>query len=198
MFGTNIALPRLLGQQPGPDGAGLGMSLTESSLVLMLGGLVMMVVSPIAGRMIDKHGARPFLIGGAIIIVATYAVFLLLLTNHNPWLFALVNAVNGIGIGIGFAAMPTLIMQAVPPTETAAANGLNTLMRTIGTTSAAALMGMVFAHALVSIDGVEFITLEGFQTAFLMGAGCGVVSAILAACIPRHQEDYGRTAIADE
>jgi len=198
MFGTNIALPRLLGQEEGPDGVGLGLSLTQSSLVLMLGGLVMMVVSPIAGRMIDRHGARPFLIGGAVIIVGTYGAFLLMLTEHNPWLLALVNAINGIGIGIGFAAMPTLIMQAVPPTETAAANGLNTLMRTIGTTSAAALMGMVFAHSIVTVDGMELITLEGFRMAFFMGAVCGVVGAILAACIPRHHESYGRTAIAEE
>ncbi len=51
----------------------------------------------------------------------------------------------GAGVGLAYAAMPALIMGAVPLRESAAANSLNTLMRSIGTTSAAAVVGVMLA-----------------------------------------------------
>lgn len=42
----------------------------------------------------------------------------------------------GIGTALAFAAMPILIMSSVPITETASANGLNSLARSIGTSLA--------------------------------------------------------------
>ncbi len=47
--------------------------------------------------------------------------------------------------------MPSLIMTAVPRTETAAANGLNTLMRSLGTSSSNAVMGAVLACSTATI-----------------------------------------------
>jgi hypothetical protein len=40
-------------------------------------------------------------------------------------------------------------MGAVDPSETGAANGLNTLMRSIGTSVSSAVIGMVLAHTSV-------------------------------------------------
>ncbi|MBG6054875.1 putative MFS family arabinose efflux permease [Salinibacterium sp. CAN_S4] len=57
------------------------------------------------------------------------------------WLFILVRAL-GLGVGFAYTAMPTLIMQSVPPHETAAANGLNSVMRTLGSTFPATLVGV--------------------------------------------------------
>jgi len=50
-----------------------------------------------------------------------------------------------VGIAVCFAAMPVLIMQAVPITETAAANGLNTVVRSIGTSTSSACVAAVLA-----------------------------------------------------
>ena len=42
------------------------------------------------------------------------------------------NLVMSIGIGLAFAAMPNLIVEAVPPEETGQATGVNTLVRSVG------------------------------------------------------------------
>ena len=43
-----------------------------------------------------------------------------------------------IGAALAYSAIPLLIMDAVPSTETAAANSLNSLMRMLGTSSCSA------------------------------------------------------------
>ena len=42
------------------------------------------------------------------------------------------NIVLSIGIGLAFAAMPNLIFDAVPQSETGEATGFNTLVRSVG------------------------------------------------------------------
>ena len=100
-------------------------------------------------------------------------------------LILLLNIFIGIGIGLGYAAMPTLIMQAVPVQETGAANGLNTLMRALGTSVAAAAVATILANSSVVFEGVPVPTSGGFQAAF----GCGLVAAaacaLIAAFIPK-------------
>ena len=41
-------------------------------------------------------------------------------------------ALMGVGIGLAFAALGNLIVQAVPPEQTGVASGMNTVMRTLG------------------------------------------------------------------
>ncbi len=51
----------------------------------------------------------------------------------------------GIGIGLAFAALGNLIVQAVPPHQTGAASGMNTVLRTLG----GALGGQIAATFVV-------------------------------------------------
>ena len=58
-----------------------------------------------------------------------------------------------IGTALCFSAMPTLIMNWVPVTETASANSLNALLRTIGTSTCAAIGGTFLAAFTVDVGG---------------------------------------------
>lgn len=49
--------------------------------------------------------------------------------------------------------MPALIMQAVPASETGAANGRNASMRSLGTSVAAAVVGAVLAQSATESGG---------------------------------------------
>ncbi len=80
--------------------------------------------------------------------------------------------------------MPALIMAAVPATETAAANGLNTLMRSLGTSSSAAVVGVVLAHMTTTFEGVALPSESGFRLAFVLGVGSALLALLLATFIP--------------
>jgi MFS family permease len=106
----------------------------------------------------------------------------------SVWQLVVVSAVIGAGIGLAYGAMPALIMGAVPVSETAAANSLNTLMRAIGTSISSAVAGSVLAQLTVQFGP----SLVPSDTAFrlIMGLGCATALAALgiATFIPGRRE----------
>ena len=74
--------------------------------------------------------------------------------------FFAVDPVRGAGIGFTFGAMPALIMGAVPASETGAANSLNTLMRSIGTSSASAVAAVPEPTTLAVVAGGALVFLR--------------------------------------
>ena len=181
LFSSQIAFPQLL-ELPSAAG-GLGMPLLQASLFLMPAGLAMLVMSPVAGRLERRWGPKPLLIAGAAIMGSGYVVALLseLRAGH----ILVINILIGIGIGLGYAAMPTLIMRAVPASETGAANGLNTLMRSLGTATAAAVIAAVLTRSTVQVGGMPVPSTDGFHAAFLFGLGAAVLCTVIAVFIPR-------------
>jgi MFS family permease len=94
------------------------------------------------------------------------------------------NVLVSIGVGFAFASMPALINAAVPTSETAAANGINALARSLGTSISSAVVGAILAGLTMSVAGAEFPTLEAFHVALLVAAGAAGVAAVLALLIP--------------
>lgn len=181
LFSSSIVFPQLL-QLPESSG-GLGLTLVDASLILVPAGLAMLAMAPIAGRIVRRVGPKPLLVTGAIIIALAYLSAVLV--QPNVWLVLVVNMMIGIGIGLGYAAMPTLIMLAVPVGETGAANGLNTLMRALGTSIAAAVVAAVLAGSAGAAGGTGAPTETGFFLALVLGLAAAAACGILASFIPK-------------
>ncbi len=180
LFASNVAYPQLL-ELPAP--AGFGLSLLNASLVIAPAGLVMMVLSPYSGRLARTVGPRLLLILGAIALIVAYGFTLLL--SSEVWHILVANLLVGVGIGFGYAAMPMLIMRSVPQSETGASNGLNALFRSLGTSTAAAIIGAVLASLSVTQGGVQVPTASAFEVAFILGGAAAVVALVLALFIPQ-------------
>jgi hypothetical protein len=75
-------------------------------------------------------------------------------------------------------------MSSVPQSETAAANGFNTLMRSLGTSIGSAVIGVILAQMTTTMGGHSFASESGFRTALLIGGGLALVSALIATVIP--------------
>ncbi|TVT21154.1 MFS transporter [Amycolatopsis acidiphila] len=181
LYATQLVPPQLL-QLPAATGYGLGQSMIIAGLCVAPSGLLMMAVSPLGARLTAARGPKVSLLCGIVVLAVSYAAGLALL--HEAWQLALFSAMAGIGVGLAYAAMPALIIDAVPASETAAANGLNTLMRSIGTSSSSAVVGMVLAHLTTDFRGTPVPALAGFRTAFLIGCGACVLALLVASFIP--------------
>ena len=155
-------------------------------------GLVMFFTSPVAARLSAARGPRTSLLLGAAIVAITFAVGTQLTTE--VWHVVLISTFVGLGVGFAYAAMPTLIMNAVPPTETAAANGLNSVMRTLGSTVASTVVGVILSTHIAVADGIAVPTTQGFQMAFVLGAAVAVAGVVLTLFIPRSRPRYDNTA----
>jgi len=194
LFASSIVFPQLL-QLPA-SGGGMGLTLLQSSFVLMPAGLAMLAMSPVAGRLQRRYGPKPLLASGAIVIAISYLGAVLV--DLQFWHVLLINTLIGIGIGLGYAAMPALIMRAVPVSETGAANGLNNLMRALGTTVAAAIIAGVLTQSATVSNGVSVPGADGFSMAFVLGLGAAVVCAVIALFIPHPKPHPGETEAIED
>ncbi|WEJ31389.1 MFS transporter [Devosia sp. SD17-2] len=179
LYAAMIAFPQLL-QLP-IEAGGLGVPLLQASLVLMPSGLAMLAMSPIAGRLLVRIGPKWLLVVGAAIIGLAYLSAVVL--PPGILVVCLSNTIIGVGIGLSYAAMPSLVMRSVPISQTASANGLNTLMRSLGTAFAAAIVAAILSHSASAAGGI-YPTEDGFRFSLLLGLIASVVGAILAALIP--------------
>ncbi|MET0828910.1 MAG: MFS transporter [Microbacterium sp.] len=181
LFTSNIVYPQLL-ELPWSVG-GFGVSMIGASLVMMSPGAIMLALAPVAGTLSRRFGPRvPLLIGAAFLTLA-YGYGLLFSTEI--WQVVVTNLLIGLGVGFGYAAIPSLIMRTVPEHASAASNGLNTLFRSLGTSMAAASIGSVLAVMSRSEGGAATPTPQAFDVAILMGLIASAVALVLAVTIPR-------------
>jgi MFS family permease len=137
---------------------------------------VMLFAGPASGALGNRFGSRtPLLLGIALVALG----FVQLAVLHDEhWHVYLNSVVTGAGIGLAFASMATLIVDAVPQTQTGIATGMNTIMRSIG--------GALGAQIVASIIGAQ-ANESGFVVAFLVSAGGLTLAFIAALLIPRRR-----------
>ncbi|MFJ1969709.1 MFS transporter [Streptomyces sp. NPDC087903] len=184
MFAMSLVLPQLL-QLPAQTGYGLGRSLLTAGLVMAPSGLVMMATAPISAAVSKARGPKVTLMIGALIVAAGYGINIVLMSE--VWHLVVVSCVIGAGIGFTYGSMPALIMGAVPASETAAANSLNTLMRSIGTSVASAIAGVILSQMTVDFGGFALPSENGFKTVMVLGAGAALLACAVASFIPRQR-----------
>ncbi|WP_328719859.1 MFS transporter [Streptomyces sp. NBC_00247] len=198
MYSFMLIAPQLL-QFPEATGYGLGQSMLACGLWMAPGGVMMMIVSPLGGKLINARGPKIALVLGALVISAGYGISLLLM--GSAWGLMIVGIVINSGVGLAYGAMPALIMSSVPISETAAANGFNTLMRSLGTTIGSAVIGVVLAQMTINLGGHSLASEGGFRVGLTVGCAVALIAAAVAAFIPglvRPAEDKADAAPAEK
>jgi MFS family permease len=196
MMAQAIVVPQLL-QLPKATGYGIGLTVLEAGLLMAPGGLMMLFFAPVSSRLIQNAGAKRTLIIGATVLGSGYVVAAFLM--HTQWELLIASCIASAGVGIGYAAMPTLIMAAVPMTEAGSAVGINGLMRSIGTTVASAVMAALLTSSTTDFGGFQLPTESAFRVCFIVGAGAAFLGALIAASVPlsRHAVEQTKAAAAE-
>jgi MFS family permease len=179
---VSLVLPQLL-QLPRATGYGLGQSMVVAGLCVAPLGLTMMFTAPVYARLSAKYGPKTTLIIGLLIIALGYGGGLGLM--DAAWQTIVTSVVLGAGIGLAYSSLPALIVGAVPASETGAANGLNTLMRSIGTSLSSAVIGMVLANTAKNVGGIAIPTMHGFRVSFLIATAAVAVGLLMALFLPK-------------
>lgn len=191
LFAMSLIGPQVL-ELPPATGYGLGQSMFQAGLWLAPGGLAMMISAPIASRVAAARGPKFTLIAGGLIVSASYLAGLVLI--GSAWQVSLFNVLVSIGVGFAFASMPALINAAVPISETAAANGINALARSLGTSISSAVVGAVLAGMTISVAGHAYPSLTALRIALVIAAAMAALAALLAVLIPAAVGGVGEPA----
>ncbi|MQA09911.1 MAG: MFS transporter [Pseudonocardiaceae bacterium] len=182
MMSNFVGVPSFL-QASARTGYGFGISLLVSGLCMLPGGLLMVGVSPIAGRLISGRGPRMTLMLGASIIAAGYLAWLLL--RGELWGVGASAVVISVGVAVAYGAMPALVLTATPEAEAAAATGLNTLARSIGTSLASAVSGALFAGITMSLGGGQAPAEAAFVVLFVLGGVAALLGMVVTSFVAK-------------
>jgi Na+/melibiose symporter-like transporter len=130
-----------------------------------------------------RRGPRiTFLIGTTILVVSN---FTRAVTPHELAIVIVATTVTSIGAALAYGAIPSMIMRAVPVSETAAANSLNALARSLGTSTCSAVVAAVTTASVMTVAGVEFPTHTAYAVVFGIGSASALVAVVVGLFVPR-------------
>jgi MFS family permease len=133
----------------------------------------------LSGRVAQLVGLKAQLVGASLVGVVGCALLALFHSGVAP--IAAAGALLGVAFGLAYAALASLVVQAVPPSQTGAASGMSTNIRTIGGALGTAVVSSVVT---ASAGPTGLPTEAGFTDAFWVLAGASLVAALLALLVP--------------
>ena len=166
-------------QAPSGTGFGLDASVTTAGLLLVPYSVMSVLGSRLGLGIMTRVRADLVLPFGCLLyLVATVA---LARWHHEVWQLLVVMAVAGIGSGCTFAAMPGLIVRAVPAAETGSATSFNHVLRYLGFSAGSAL-----ALALLEVFSDDGRLVDrSFTATTLVAAGIWLGTAVVTLLIAR-------------
>ena len=160
----------------------LGYSPLEAGLRFLPTTLMVVVVAPIAGRLVDRIGARPLITAGLVIVaISLFMQSRVDLSTTFGDLF-IPFVLMGIGMAMVISPMSTAAMNAVDPAKSGLASGILSMSRMIGGTFGVAVLGAVMqAVAGSAIGGPPAEFIDALGTCLAIGAALAAAGAVVAA-----------------
>ncbi|MDQ1552524.1 MAG: hypothetical protein QOD50_1946 [Actinomycetota bacterium] len=190
MFATYAFLPQFT-QTPTSTGYGFGASVTESGLLLLPMLVTMAVTGFISGPIAPYVSFKLQLALGSAVIAAAAILFVVL--HSEPWEVAFASGIFGLGLGIAYSAMSSLIVQGVPAHQTGAASGMSVNIRTIGGAIGTAVVSSIVTGGL---DASGLPLESSYTSAFIVLAGFAIAAFAASFLVPSVRRASARASMA--
>jgi EmrB/QacA subfamily drug resistance transporter len=178
MYAAFAFLPGFVQANRSQVGYGFNASITESGFFLLPLTIFMFLFGTISSKLAERFGAKAVLLWAAAISAVGYGM--LAFTHSEKWEVYTASAIIGVALGLGFAAMSSLIVVAVPPAQTGVASGMNANIRTLGGSIGSAVTATVItAGALAGIPKES-----GYTNGYAVLAGFGILATLSVLLIP--------------
>jgi EmrB/QacA subfamily drug resistance transporter len=144
-----------------------------------------MIISPVAGKLAERYGNRPFMTIGLVLQgtgLAWVAAIATARVGYGELGVAL--GVAGVGISLVFPTVSTEVLASVPDQEVGIASGTNSALREVGGVFGVAVLASIFARP--GVYAVPTVFVQGFTAALWVGAAFSAAGA-LAAVLGRAQ-----------
>ena len=175
--GALFLLPFLLIRAHGYSAGAAGAALLPLSVGLA-------VLSPVAGRLAGRLGARTLLIAGPVLVAAGFAMMAWRAPVADYWTGAFPGlCALALGLGLAVAPLTDAVLGAVPDEYEGAASGINNAVARIAALLAVALVGFV-------VTGSESTAVvSGYRAALVAAAAAALGAAVLAGLTVRRRDD---------
>jgi EmrB/QacA subfamily drug resistance transporter len=161
-----------------------GLSPLQSGVRTMPWTMAPMVIAPIAGLIVNRVGARTLIVAGqAMLAVALF--WIAMISSADVRYAALVApfALAGVGMGLTFAPLTTVVLGSVRPELHGVASGTSNTIREVGVAMGVAVLASVFTSFGDYGSRTSFV--DGLTPAVVVGAVVVAVGALLALRLPQ-------------
>jgi predicted MFS family arabinose efflux permease len=162
-------------------GYGFGASVLVAGLCLVPFSILSLAASRSVPALSRRIGSRAIIPLGALAVAAAGAFFALV--HSSLWQAFVTMGLVGIGLGYTFAAIPGLIVRAVPEDETGSAMGFYQVVRYVGFSLGSAVSAALLAAH--TPPGQHLPTLAGYRNTLWIAAGICAAAAVVAWLLPR-------------
>jgi predicted MFS family arabinose efflux permease len=176
MFGSFTLISNFVEAPADKIGYGLSGTVLDVGLYGIPSTIMMTFFSFRTGRIAARIGAAHTLALGSA--VAALAPLTLAFFHTHGYQLIISNVLQGIGFGIGYAALGTLAVQHVAMSESSIASGINSLVRTAGGSISGAITGSILSAYTIGHTGVP--QLHAYVLSFVL-LGIGALGAAAVA-----------------
>lgn len=171
-------------QTPSSAGYGFGLDITQSGLILLPMTVGSFLTGTFAAPLADRFGGRIALFAGSVLGLG--GVAMLAWAHEEQWEVYVATGLFGLGLGLAYATMSSLVVQAVPAEQTGVASGMNANIRTIGGSVGSAVMATIVTAKL---QPTGLPKESGYTVGFAVLTGAMLVAALVALLVPRNEAD---------
>jgi EmrB/QacA subfamily drug resistance transporter len=163
----------------------LGFSALEAGLAYLPLAVGIIVTAGATAGLVTRFGFKPVLVAG-LIVTAIGLVWFSQVDADGSYIGDILfpSLIAAIGLGLAFVSMTVAAVSGVEAHEAGLASGLINTSQQIGGALGLAILATIAngrtGDALAAGDQMPAALTEGFQSAFLVGAGFAVAGAILA------------------
>jgi MFS family permease len=169
LFAVQLATSYFVQSPRAYTGFGFTATVLQTSVVFLLpGAAASIVVGPLAGRLVGRIGPR--LVLALACAIAALSTASLGFRHDSKGAVIAGFVVVSCAIAMAYASMPALLVAHVDPHDTAIANSINSIMRTIGGTVGSALVITILAGQTHRVGAVALPTEAAYRISYLLGA----------------------------
>ena len=199
MYTMMTFLPQLVQTPHKLAGYGFSASITQSGVYMLPLTIGMFFFGVLTGPLAARFGSKLVLVAGGVITVIPFAM--LAIADDRSWEIYLASSLMGIGMGLAFSSMSSIVVEAVPPAQTGVASGMNANIRTIGGAIGSGIAASILASGVTAAH--PFPSDSGYTNTFWFLTGAAVLAAAAALIIPASRKGGGtvveqRSPLQDE
>jgi EmrB/QacA subfamily drug resistance transporter len=187
LFSAVFFLAQFLQTGLGHDALGAGLRLLPWTATLFF-------VAPVAGKLVDRFGERPFLVTGLALQFVGLG-WIALVADPGLDYITIVPAmmIAGCGVSMAFPAAQNAVIGAVSPDEVGKAAGAYSMLRELGGVFGIAIAVAVFAGAGSYASAAAFV--DGFAPALGTAAALALLGSVIAVGVPAKPRPFSDPAL---
>ena len=184
---TFTFVPRFVQISPS-TGYGLGVRPSRAGLVAIPWSVGSTLTGLLLGRLAARYGPKLVLVAGAGVSALPFVI--LAVRHDSVFMICLALGLFGTGTGLMAAAMPTILLRAVPADQVGVTTGMNVNIRTIGGAVGTQVVASVIASGTTNGISRESAYIASF---IVLGAIC-LLAIAASASVPRDRPVFAATA----